>query len=55
MQIITLDKYDWGHLLPAIEKKTIADAVQDCQKNILTPKAPQSELIIVETIEDLLE
>ena len=29
MQIIALDRYDWGHLLPAIEKKEIANAIAD--------------------------
>jgi len=53
MQIITLDRYDWGHLLPAIEKKHIAEAIEDCHKNTLNP--PQSEIIVFETTEDLLE
>lgn len=56
MQIIAIDRYDWGHLLPAIEKKHIAEAVKDCQKNILIPQQePKSEIIIFETAEDSLE
>ena len=52
MQIIAIEKYDWGHALPDIEKPKIA--IEGVTENILAFK-PQSELIVVETIEDTLE
>jgi len=55
MQIITLNKYDWGHCLPATEKSKIADAIEVVQENVFKAKPTQSELIIVETLEDTLE
>jgi|TARA_B100000073_G_C23659953_1_gene544136 hypothetical protein len=54
MQIIAIEKYDWGHALPDIEKPKIAKAIEGVTENILAFK-PQSELIVVETIEDTLE
>ena len=54
MQIIAIEKYEWGHALPDIEKPKIAKAIEGVTENILAFK-PQSELIVVETIEDTLE
>jgi hypothetical protein len=54
MQIIAINKYDWGHCLPDIEKGKLALALEETSEG-LKPKQPKSEVIIIQTEEDFLE
>jgi hypothetical protein len=54
MLIIAINKYDWGHCLPDIEKGKLALALEETSRK-LKPQEPKSEVIIIQTEEDFLE
>lgn len=56
MQILVLNNYNWGHLLPMVEKTKLASALEDAQAN-LQPQGrnENSEVVVVQTAEDFLE
>ena len=53
MQIHIVDTFEWGHLVPKVEKGVLATALQTAEEN-LTPNQP-AEVIIYQTPEDDLE
>jgi len=53
MQIHIIDTFEWGHLVPKVEKGVLATALQTAEEN-LTPNQP-AEVIIYQTPEDDLE
>ena len=53
MQIRIVDTFEWGHLVPKVEKGVLALALENAEEN-LTPKQP-AEVIIYQTPEDDLE
>ena len=48
MQIIAVNKYDWGHCLPDIEKGKLALALEETSRE-LKPQEPKSEIIVIQT------
>ena len=54
MQIIAINKYDWGHCLPDIEKGKLALALEETSRE-MKHKEPKSEIIVIQTEEDFLE
>lgn len=55
MQILVLNNYNWGHLLPMVEKTKLASALEDAQANLQPNKDASSEVVVVQTAEDFLE
>jgi len=55
MQIIAVNKYDWGHCLPDIEKGKLALALEETSQALMPNQLPKSEVIIIQTEEDFLE
>jgi len=55
MQIIAVNKYDWGHCLPDIEKGKLALALEETSEALMPKQLPKSEVIVIQTEEDFLE
>jgi len=55
MQIIAVNKYDWGHCLPDIEKGKLALALEETSQALMPKQLPKSEVIVIQTEEDFLE
>lgn len=55
MQILVLKNYNWGHLLPMVEKTKLASALEDAHANLQPSKDIPSEVVVVQTAEDFLE
>jgi hypothetical protein len=55
MQILVLKNYNWGHLLPMVEKTKLADALENAHANLQPNTDTSGEVVVVQTAEDFLE